>query len=588
MEVIGPGSLWTGGDFARLRGNTFIGAYGDGQLDVRNGGAGNFVALYAGRFFGSGVVNVDGPGSTVHANNLLVAFNDNASTFSPIGHGILNVTAGATVTADSASVATRWTSEGRILVTGAGSTLSVTGDLRMSIANAAVLESTASVSVQAGGALAAGNVLMQDGTLEVLGGTITATTVQMFGGALMGRGQVAAAVTNPAGSVRPVGVLDVGGSYVQGAGGTLAIAVTGLTAGADFGMVAASGPATLDGVLDVSFTGGFVPRTGDEFVVVTAPAVTGAFAQVVTSGVPAVLTAAVTYGPGSARLLIQPAGPTPTPSPTPTATPSPTPSPTPTATPSPMPSPTPPPTATPTASASPTPTPTATPTPIATPTPTPSPGTGVCGDGVMEAGEQCDDANTASGDGCSAACLLEPCGTTPRLDCRQLSGAAPSILRVRDRTPDDRDLFFWSWPRGGATAASDLGDPLSSDDYALCLWDESAAGPSLLVQGNVPAGANCAGRPCWRALGKPPGARGFRFRDRDRLFAGVDLIRIKPGVAGKAKVVVRGKGANLRLPALPLALPLRVQLQASSGACFEATFSSALQNSTELFRAKSD
>ncbi|MFO1463339.1 MAG: CARDB domain-containing protein [bacterium] len=35
----------------------------------------------------------------------------------------------------------------------------------------------------------------------------------------------------------------------------------------------------------------------------------------------------------------------------------------------------------------------------------------VCGDGLVEAGEQCDDGNTAGGDGCSASCLLETvCG----------------------------------------------------------------------------------------------------------------------------------------------------------------------------------
>src|SRR5881628_2080041 len=32
-----------------------------------------------------------------------------------------------------------------------------------------------------------------------------------------------------------------------------------------------------------------------------------------------------------------------------------------------------------------------------------------CGDGVVDPGEQCDDGNTVSGDGCSAACRLEPC-----------------------------------------------------------------------------------------------------------------------------------------------------------------------------------
>ena len=31
-----------------------------------------------------------------------------------------------------------------------------------------------------------------------------------------------------------------------------------------------------------------------------------------------------------------------------------------------------------------------------------------CGDGVIEAGEQCDDGNAAPGDGCGATCRIEP------------------------------------------------------------------------------------------------------------------------------------------------------------------------------------
>ena len=40
-----------------------------------------------------------------------------------------------------------------------------------------------------------------------------------------------------------------------------------------------------------------------------------------------------------------------------------------------------------------------------TPPPPPPP---VCGNGILEAGEACDDGNTAAGDGCSATCTIEP------------------------------------------------------------------------------------------------------------------------------------------------------------------------------------
>ena len=35
----------------------------------------------------------------------------------------------------------------------------------------------------------------------------------------------------------------------------------------------------------------------------------------------------------------------------------------------------------------------------------------ICGDGIIESGEQCDDGNTTSGDGCSSQCQIESCFT---------------------------------------------------------------------------------------------------------------------------------------------------------------------------------
>jgi cysteine-rich repeat protein len=39
-----------------------------------------------------------------------------------------------------------------------------------------------------------------------------------------------------------------------------------------------------------------------------------------------------------------------------------------------------------------------------------APAAAVCGNGVVEAGEQCDDGNTKDGDGCSSTCTLQVCG----------------------------------------------------------------------------------------------------------------------------------------------------------------------------------
>jgi cysteine-rich repeat protein len=46
----------------------------------------------------------------------------------------------------------------------------------------------------------------------------------------------------------------------------------------------------------------------------------------------------------------------------------------------------------------------------------PSVCTGICGDGVVVAGQACDDGNTNNGDGCSSACTVEPgysCAESP-------------------------------------------------------------------------------------------------------------------------------------------------------------------------------
>lgn len=55
----------------------------------------------------------------------------------------------------------------------------------------------------------------------------------------------------------------------------------------------------------------------------------------------------------------------------------------------------------------------------------------VCGNGAREVGEQCDDGNTAAGDGCSATCALEP-APRPRTDI--VGAAVLAGLRISGET----------------------------------------------------------------------------------------------------------------------------------------------------------
>ena len=186
--------------------------------------------------------------------------------------------------------------------------------------------------------------------------------------------------------------------------------------------------------------------------------------------------------------------------------------------------------------------------------------------------------------------IIASCDATPRTGCKTPVFFGRSGLRVVDKTPDTKDLVVWKWRKGEDTAFGELGDPVSSDGYALCLYDGTT---SLILESQAPAGGLCAGVPCWKITGSILNPKGYKYNDRNRTPDGLTKIIINAGAESKAKITVKGKGENVRgatvldpMPTPPLTLPVTAQVQSSTGECWETVYTTALKNVAGEFKAK--
>lgn len=206
-----------------------------------------------------------------------------------------------------------------------------------------------------------------------------------------------------------------------------------------------------------------------------------------------------------------------------------------------------------------------------------------CGDGVVQpsCNEECDD--SSPGANCTAQCRFI-CGPAPDPGCRQPAQANKAVLVLKNKSPDTKDGLLWKYVKGAATVTADFGDPLTATGYSLCVYDSSAnAQPLMLAM--APPGGTCAGKPCWKTI-----KGGFKYKDKELTPDGLQFILEKSGIAGKSKLIVKGKGANLGMTTLPLTTPVTVQLKRNDTptTCWQATYSTSLKNLPEQFKAKAD
>ena len=216
-----------------------------------------------------------------------------------------------------------------------------------------------------------------------------------------------------------------------------------------------------------------------------------------------------------------------------------------------------------------------------------------CGNGGLEWGEECDDGNVTSGDGCSRVCTIEYCPPTAVAPCLAATRAKMLVLEKKP----GKELLKLKWTNiAEATTQSDYGDPAGSAPTTLtgrstiCIYDDLGA----LVQDMTvaKAGQTCTGFGlCWTAS-----KRGFLYRDVVGYDHGINRIQYASGPAGKGKASATGsnnvdRGTHIYLPvgmaaALGGNVSPTIQLITTEGFCVGATMNAVKFDDGSVYGAQ--
>lgn len=231
-----------------------------------------------------------------------------------------------------------------------------------------------------------------------------------------------------------------------------------------------------------------------------------------------------------------------------------------------------------------------------------------CGDGTLQPGEACDDANTNDGDCCSSSCEFDGAGSAcsdgvacTALDtcdgagtCRPGGPAttcatawAKAKLSINETKPGKEKLTA-ALSGGPALAQSDFGHPDSGATvYDICLFDD---GGHLAASFRVDrAGDTCAGKPCWKANKET----GWKYQDKTAASDGITKMLVAGGAAGKSKIQLQAannaKKEQLAMPtgiaaALQSATNVTLQVRASDAQCFSVLIDEIKKQEADAFK----
>jgi secreted trypsin-like serine protease len=203
---------------------------------------------------------------------------------------------------------------------------------------------------------------------------------------------------------------------------------------------------------------------------------------------------------------------------------------------------------------------------------------GTCTGTVVPNDTPCDDGRICTrGDRCQGGACVP--AAAPAIGCKRPVAAGKSTLFLKnDAGNPGRNRLTWRWGSGASTDKSEFGDPTAGDSIGICLYDDRGSGPELVIEHEIPAGAN------WTHT-----RDGYKYADRALAHGGVRSILLRSSPTdGRAAIAVKAQGDDLGVD-LPLLKQPTVRMQlVAEGGCWEAVYSTQQQSSAERFKARSD
>lgn len=182
------------------------------------------------------------------------------------------------------------------------------------------------------------------------------------------------------------------------------------------------------------------------------------------------------------------------------------------------------------------------------------------------------------------------CPASPSASCSTGFGKAALIVSEKVAGKEKMTLKM---AKGPELLSDGLGNPLNffEGEYAVCVYDDSN---NLVGDMHVRGSSElCGTKPCWKTLGPSLTPTGLLFKDNAIGQDGIAKIILKAGLAGKSKVIVKGKNkASAGLTNLPSMAPgltgstsATVQVHTDEQGCFSANLDDVKQNDGAVFKA---